>query len=334
MRASSSGCRARRAQRGERSAGGRGSRPRVVDAHEAAVEAEQRHADRGVVEGAGSAPRPRAGAVGDALLGHVARHDDASPSISPVAARYRRTCMMSLCWLSAKTRRSPSCPPSAPAMIGSVAAQRAPAGTISDDVAADHRGAVDAGALQVRALEQQAAQFAVVQADRRPGHALQHDPVRALAVAQAVLGRAARAAMPEVPALWRSRAPPTWRQRRRRTPGWTSRRQTSPHDDRLVAPCSAVFRGASHGDGADAGRRRRRDRLGRASGRCPGGASSRPVSTSPPARAPGSRGRGRRSRRSRARRARRPSTGSTKEAMVCGRRRAAAASATSGGHVL
>ena len=61
------------------------------------------------------------------------------------------------------------------------------------------------GALEVRALQQEAAQLAVVEADRRPGQVLQRDPMPALAVAQRLLGRAARAAMPEVPALQHAR---------------------------------------------------------------------------------------------------------------------------------
>ena len=62
------------------------------------------------------------------------------------------------------------------------------------DVAADHRGSVDAGALEVRALEQQAAQVEVVEADGRAGQVLQRDAVTALAVAQRGLGGAATGA--------------------------------------------------------------------------------------------------------------------------------------------
>ena len=65
---------------------------------------------------------------------------------------------------------------------------------MSADVAADHRGSVDAGALEVRALEQQAAQVEVVEADRRAGQVLQRDAVTALAVAQRGLGGAATGA--------------------------------------------------------------------------------------------------------------------------------------------
>ena len=62
------------------------------------------------------------------------------------------------------------------------------------DVAADHRRPVDAGALEVRALQELAAQVEVVEADGGAGQVLQRDPVTALAVAQGGLGGTATSA--------------------------------------------------------------------------------------------------------------------------------------------
>ena len=83
-------------------------------------------------------------------------------------------------------------------------------------VAADHRGAVDAGASPG------AGPPAAGSAGRRsnrptdvPGEVLQREPVAALAVAQRVLGGAARAPMPVVPALQHARAAGAGRERHR-----------------------------------------------------------------------------------------------------------------------
>jgi hypothetical protein len=113
------------------------------------------------------------------------------------------------------------------------------AGTISDRWRPTNRGAVDAGGLQVCALQQQAAQVQVEQPDGRPGQVLHHEPMAALGVAQA--SSATRRAL-SCPALLRNL-------------------KTEKHP--IVIGGRAAFcrmRRASYRAARGAGRRRRRDR--------------------------------------------------------------------------
>jgi hypothetical protein len=154
---------------------------RVVDGPEAAVEADDRHPDRGVLE-----RRPEAllglapGAVGAALARDVARHDEHAGDLAALLAvrgdLYGEGLVLADAQLdmpvAAVERR-------AHGRLECRGVRRA--GDLAH-VPADHRGTVDAGALELLALEQQAAQLAVAETDRRAWHVAHDQAVQGLAL--------------------------------------------------------------------------------------------------------------------------------------------------------